>query len=107
MGPKPTERPSPPRDPPPPLGEERELGPVRKVVLPSGDIGYLATRYADVLRLLSDPTFSREKVGSPGIARFSSVGPGTSKRDTPAIVLLAMDPPAHTRLRRVVSGELT
>jgi len=73
--------------------------PLTRVRLPFGEEAWLATRYADVKTVLGDPRFSRA----------ASVG-----RDEPRITpqpigtgILAMDPPEHSRLRRLVAKAFT
>jgi cytochrome P450 len=79
--------------------EHDPLGPVR---LPSGDVARLATRYADVVALLSDPRFSSDpsRDGAPRMLPGLNPTPGPG---LPAV----MDPPEHTRLRRLLTGTLT
>ncbi|SDY94855.1 Cytochrome P450 [Micromonospora pattaloongensis] len=77
----------------------RQHEPLTRVRLPFGEPAWLATRYADVRTVLGDPRFSRA----------ASVG-----RDEPRITplqmasgILSMDPPEHTRLRRLVARAFT
>jgi cytochrome P450 len=77
----------------------RRSEPLTRVRLPFGEQAWLATRYADVRTVLGDPRFSRA----------ASVG-----RDEPRITprpieggMLSMDPPEHTRLRRLVAKAFT
>jgi len=79
--------------------ELRRTEPLTRVRLPFGEEAWLATRYADVRTVLGDPRFSRA----------ASVG-----RDEPRITprqieggILSMDPPEHTRLRRLVAKAFT
>jgi cytochrome P450 len=79
--------------------ELRRTEPLIRVRLPFGEEAWLATRYADVRTVLGDPRFSRA----------ASVG-----RDEPRITprqleggMLSMDPPEHTRLRRLVAKAFT
>ncbi|MEU4565638.1 cytochrome P450 [Micromonospora sp. NPDC023956] len=83
----------------PRYAELRRDEPLVRVRLPYGEPAWLATRYADVRLVLGDPRFSRA----------ASVG-----RDEPRNVpeqrksgILGMDPPEHTRLRRVVAKAFT
>ncbi|MEV1289165.1 cytochrome P450 [Micromonospora sp. NPDC049679] len=77
----------------------RRQEPLIRVRLPFGEEAWLATRHADVRTVLGDPRFSRA----------ASVG-----RDEPRITprqmeggILSMDPPEHTRLRRLVAKAFT
>lgn len=57
------------------VSELAELTARHRVVMPSGDIGYLVSRYDDVARVLSDPAFSRPGCSArefPGSPRLSS-----------------------------------
>ncbi|MGV9674318.1 cytochrome P450 [Nocardia sp. NPDC003482] len=79
----------------------RRKEPVTRVRLPYGGEGWLVTRYDDVKQVLADPRFSRAKtVGREDIPRMS---PAPSRPDS----LLSMDPPQHTRLRKLVAKAFT
>ena len=67
-----------------------------RVQLPYGTPAYIATRYEDVKSVLSDPRFSRELAVGEDEPR---VMPYVHRPDA----LTTMDPPRHSRLRRVVS----
>ncbi|MEO3874355.1 cytochrome P450 [Nonomuraea sp. B12E4] len=77
----------------------RDREPLGKVRLPSGDTAYLTTTYEDAITVLSDPRFSRE-LGYPDAPRMFG---GFTVAEAPGI-LTSMDPPEHTRLRRLLSG---
>jgi cytochrome P450 RapN len=70
-----------------------------KVRLPFGEPCWLATRYDDVRTVYVDRRFSRAAGFEHDVPR---VWPGNSLID-PSMPL-AMDPPRHTRLRRLTSG---
>ncbi|MFI7543617.1 cytochrome P450 [Actinoplanes sp. NPDC049599] len=79
--------------------ELRRREPVTRVRLPFGEEAWLATRYQDVKVVLGDPRFSRA----------AAVG-----RDEPRISpqpisggIMSMDPPDHSRLRRLVAKAFT
>ncbi|TDB77241.1 MULTISPECIES: cytochrome P450 [unclassified Micromonospora] len=77
----------------------RREEPLIRIRLPFGEPAWLATRYADVRTVLADPRFSRA----------ASVG-RDQPRNTPLQPdegILAMDPPEHTRLRRLVAKAFT
>ncbi|MEU8352994.1 cytochrome P450, partial [Streptomyces sp. NPDC048845] len=95
--------------PPEPLGHvpagcarRRESDPLGQVTLPSGDTVRLAVRYDDVAAVLSDPRFSRD-LSKPGCPRLQPGADMSDDRDT----LINMDPPRHTRVRRLVSRAFT
>lgn len=83
-------------EPPAEFDMLRRECPVARVELPTGDRAWLVTRYADVKRVLSDPVFSRAAAARPGAPRLRPLPPDSS-------TILAMDPPEHSRLRRLVT----
>jgi cytochrome P450 len=79
--------------------ELRRREPVTRVRLPFGEEAWLATRYQDVKVVLGDPRFSR----AAGVGR-------DEPRTTPqpiGIGMMSMDPPDHSRLRRLVAKAFT
>ncbi|WP_062216204.1 cytochrome P450 [Streptomyces sp. NBRC 109706] len=74
----------------------REREGLTRAQLPYGSPTWLLTRYDDVKSMLGDPRFSREAVVGEDEPRFM---PYVHRSDA----LTTMDPPRHTRLRRVVS----
>lgn len=87
-------------DPEPLLRRLRDEQPLVRVRLPYGEPTWLATRYEDVRTVLSDPRFSRAlAVGrdEPRVRRYT--GDGST--------ILSLDPPDHSRLRRLVSKAFT
>ncbi|MEV6028407.1 cytochrome P450 [Streptomyces sp. NPDC052036] len=78
----------------------RETDPVAEIRMPSGDHALLVTDYESVRTVLSDARFSRAATAQPGAPRI-----GTEPQN--AKNLLSMDPPEHTRVRRLVSREFT
>jgi cytochrome P450 len=84
----------------PQYARQRASDPVPLVRLASGGQAYLATRYADVRRILSDPVFSRAALCRPGAVVLTE----TSRLPH---IMLNMDPPDHTRLRRLVTRAFT
>lgn len=85
-----------PTEPAPQFARLRAEEPVAKVRLPSGDRAWLVTGYPHVRRVLSDERFSRAAATAPDAPRLGPVRPDPAS-------LMAMDPPAHTRLRRLVA----
>ncbi|MFC7220728.1 cytochrome P450 [Streptomyces polyrhachis] len=91
-------------DPYPTYAWLREHAPVHRTKLPSGVGAWLVTRYADARQALADPRLSKNPVhhaepGKTGIPGERSAGLMTH--------LLNIDPPDHTRLRRLVSKAFT
>ena len=67
---------------------------------------YVLSRHEDCVSVLRDPRFGRAEEGRLGLRR---VGPGTEvTAERPAVrSFLALNPPDHTRLRRLVSKAFT
>lgn len=71
-----------------------------KVQPPFGDSAWLATRYEDVKAVMADPRFSRAAAISESAPRVVPFLP-------PPDTIMALDPPHHTRLRRVLNQAFT
>jgi cytochrome P450 len=80
-----------------PAREQRPVCPVR---LPDGSEAFLVSRYADVRQVLTDDRFSRAAAAGPDAAPKEL---GVLETES----LIGMDPPAHTRLRRLVARAFT
>ncbi|MEV7177289.1 cytochrome P450 [Kitasatospora sp. NPDC093679] len=95
-------------DPYPAYAWLREHAPVHRTTLPSGVDAWLVTRYADARQALADARLSKNPVHHSGQAhRSGRVGiPGERQADL-MTHLLNIDPPDHTRLRRLVSKAFT
>jgi cytochrome P450 len=87
-------------DPDPLLAELRTTKPVVRVQLPFGEPLWMLTRYEDVRTMLADPRFSRAATIGTDIGRMSEFFPIEDS-------ILGMDPPGHTRIRRLVSATFT
>ena len=95
--------------PPPPslfepsttVAELREHQPVVQIKMPDGKVGWLVTRFDDVRQVLIDPRFSRAAVAT------SENAPNTGLNVVANDSILGMDPPEHTRLRRLVARAFT
>ncbi|OKI00611.1 cytochrome [Streptomyces sp. CB02923] len=79
----------------------RDAGPVHRIAGPDGHPAWLVTRYEDVRRGLSDPRLSLDKRHAHGGYRGFSLPPALDAN------LLNMDPPDHTRVRRLVAKAFT
>ncbi len=80
------------------LAEFRREQPVTRITMPWGTQAWLVTRYEDVREVLGDAT------------RFSNANrpmPGPGLQTESDGMLLAYDPPEHTRLRRLLTAEFT
>ncbi|MFB7475380.1 cytochrome P450 [Kitasatospora sp. NPDC056184] len=95
-------------DPYPAYAWLREHEPVHRTTLPSGVEAWLVTRYADARQALADGRLSKNPVHhSEQAHRTGRVGiPGERQADL-MTHLLNIDPPDHTRLRRLVSKAFT
>ncbi|MFE2430976.1 cytochrome P450 [Streptomyces sp. NPDC059373] len=95
-------------DPYPAYGWLREHSPVHRTTLPSGVEAWLVTRYADARQALADARLSKNPVHHSEQAHHKGkVGiPGERSADL-MTHLLNIDPPDHTRLRRLVSKAFT
>jgi cytochrome P450 len=86
--------------PAPELKELQRDRPVVRFQLPDGKTGWLVTRYEDVRQVLIDPRFSRAAAAGPDV-------PDTGLGQASTGSILGLDPPEHTRLRRLVAGAFT
>jgi cytochrome P450 len=80
----------------------RESAPVHRTAGPDGSPAWLVTRYEDVRAALADPRLSLDKAhATEGNYRGLSLPPALDAN------LLNMDPPDHTRIRRLVARAFT
>src|ERR1700692_2607460 len=89
-------------DPFPVVAEVRRLGPVHAVTLADGHGAWLVAGYDEALAALNDPRLSKDMhaalaTGS-GVVAEGLPGPAFARH------MLTVDPPDHTRLRRLVSA---
>ncbi|PWI46044.1 cytochrome P450 [Streptomyces sp. ICBB 8177] len=96
-------------DPYPAYAWLREHAPVRRTTLPSGVDAWLVTRYADARQALADARLSKNPVHhSEGAAHAKGKVGIPGERGAELMThLLNIDPPDHTRLRRLVSKAFT
>ncbi|MET7933083.1 cytochrome P450 [Streptomyces sp. NPDC005322] len=93
-----------PFDPPSAYGELREERRASRLAFPDGKVGWLLTRYEDVQDLLADERFTadRRRTSSP----VSAVPiPEDDRRRLGSFI--GMDPPEHTRYRRLLTRWFT
>ncbi|MGW1609478.1 cytochrome P450 family protein [Streptomyces sp. NPDC002285] len=80
----------------------RDTAPVHRIAGPDGSPAWLVTRYDDVREALADPRLSLDKRhAAPGTYRGLALPPALDAN------LLNMDPPDHTRIRRLVGRAFT
>src|SRR3954447_5969548 len=94
------------RDNPFPLyGEVRELGAVHPVTLADGHDAWLVVRYDEARAALNEPRLSKDMhaalASSSDVVAEGLPGPAFARH------MLSVDPPDHTRLRRLVSSAFT
>uniref|UniRef100_A0AAU2JXG7 Cytochrome P450 n=1 Tax=Streptomyces sp. NBC_00049 TaxID=2903617 RepID=A0AAU2JXG7_9ACTN len=89
------------RGPSPTYGLLRAEQPVVKVPTAGGVDAWLITRYEDVRRLSADPRLSRAQACGEGAPRI-----GGTMHTTPEMII-SLDAPEHSRLRKLVAGAFT
>ncbi|MEU7485771.1 cytochrome P450 [Streptomyces sp. NPDC042319] len=95
-------------DPYPAYAWLREHAPVRRTTLPSGVEAWLVTRYADAREALADPRLSKNPQHHSEAAHGKGkVGIPGERSANLMTHLLNIDPPDHTRLRRLVAKAFT
>ncbi|WP_245551150.1 cytochrome P450 [Nocardia paucivorans] len=97
-----TRSPGCPFDPPPGLATIRERRPLARMVFPDGHRGWLATGYHVVRAVLADPRFSvRYEITHYPLADAGDIPPAVPGD------MLGVDPPEHTRYRKLLAGKFT
>lgn len=95
------------QDPYATLGWLREHDPVHEFRFPVGDVRmWIVTRYEDVRHVLADPRFSSES-GTWANEEFKAAGLTTGAGSILEKAITVVDPPAHTRLRRLAMSAFT
>jgi cytochrome P450 len=87
-------------DPAPEYARLRAEQPVVRISMPGGDLAWLVTRYEDVRKVMTDLRFSRAAAARPGAPSYGKVA-------TIAPSIFSMDPPEHTRIRKLIAGAFT
>jgi cytochrome P450 len=87
------------------FAEVRELGPVHAVTLADGHEAWLIVRFDEARAALSDPRLSKDMqaamASNTAVVAEGLPGPAFARH------MLVVDPPDHTRLRRLVSCAFT
>jgi cytochrome P450 len=87
------------------FAEVRELGAVHAVTLADGHEAWLVLGYDEARAALNDPRFSKDMLAAlasgGGVVAEGLPGPAFARH------MLSVDPPDHTRLRRLVSAAFT
>lgn len=84
----------------PTLRELQKTEPVCRVQMADGAQAWLVTRYEDVRALATDPRLSKQAAMRPGVA---SITPNIFMTSN----LVNMDPPDHTRVRKLLTSAFT
>ncbi|MFF3907760.1 hypothetical protein ACFYZJ_17535 [Streptomyces sp. NPDC001848] len=85
----------------------RDHAPVHEFAFPVGGVRtWLVTRYDDVKAVLAEPRFSSED-GTWGNAEFEKAGLVSGAESVPEKAVTVVDPPPHTRLRRLAMSTFT
>lgn len=101
----PTQR-SCPFDPPDELERLRDEDPLRRLAYPDGHYGWLVTGYALARAILADQRFSsRMELRRPPVDW--PAGTVVHGELAPPGFFIGMDPPEHTRYRRLLTGQFT
>nr|ADM46355.1 cytochrome P450-like protein [Streptomyces sp. CS] len=92
-------------DPPAIFDKLREESPLARMTYPDGHVGWFASSHQIVREVLSDPRFSH----SLEIGHFPVTKYGAPVPQFPAFpgMFIHMDPPDHTKYRRMLAGEFT
>ncbi|MFL6111663.1 MAG: cytochrome P450 [Catenulispora sp.] len=83
----------------------RQAGPIHQVLLPTGAPAWLVVRHQEVMAALTDTRLSVAGLRESGALDGGKLRP--EQRDALIRGLTNVDPPDHTRLRKLVSGAFT
>ena len=93
-----------PFDPPPRYRTLRDEGPITRLRLPDGALGWLVTSFAEARKVLADNRFGTTLIQvAPGQDRTFNA----DELVVPPGNFAALDPPAHTGYRKLVTGPFT
>lgn len=94
-----------PFDPPAELAQLREQRPLSRLHYADGHVGWLATSHSAVRAIAADTRFSSRYE----LMRYPLLegGPGGALPPAPVGDLTGIDPPEHTRYRRLLAGKFT
>ncbi|GAB3442931.1 cytochrome P450 [Streptomonospora sediminis] len=85
------------------LEDRRETQPISRLRFPDGHLGWLVTGYSAARKILADTRFSSR----PESMHIPIPGPFASGRPAYPGFFVEMDPPDHTRLRRLLAAQFT
>ncbi|WP_163573262.1 cytochrome P450 [Fodinicola feengrottensis] len=82
----------------------RTEAPVSRLSFPDGSEGWLVSRFADVTSALVNPVFSSERRFNSSAVNTVTLTEEERKNSGFAASFIGMDPPDHTRYRRMLTG---
>jgi cytochrome P450 len=92
-------------DPPPQLGQLRAECPVTRLTYADGHVGWLVTSFSEARAVLQDDRFSsRPELRHSAVHQV--LGDGQPPEEDVPGMFVGMDPPEHTRYRKLITGEL-
>ena len=95
-----------PFDPPAEYRRLQDEDPVARLAFPDGSHGWLVSQYEHVRALLADPRISSERALASNPVRVMPPEAEELRRVRPG-QFIGMDPPEHTRYRRLLTGHFT
>jgi cytochrome P450 len=98
-----------PFDPPAALLALKERAPVHRVTMLNGDPVWVVTGHAEARAALADPRFSSDRKHYDFIAQHlpEEIRASMAERQFREGWFINMDPPQHTRFRRLLTGQFT
>lgn len=105
----PMDRDAGPFNPPRAITQLRAANPVSPMTFPDGHQGWLVTGYSAARALLADTRFSSRQDLAPLHVPYEIEGmpPATEPSPQEPGLFISMDPPDHTRLRKMLTGAFT
>ncbi|MFC7534003.1 cytochrome P450 [Actinoplanes sp. GCM10030250] len=94
-----------PFDPPAGLRQRRAQGAVQQLKLANGATAWLILGAEEARAVLGDVRFSSDRLRHPDVTQANTAPPQVESRSDG--MFLFMDPPEHTRLRRLLTGQFT
>ena len=96
-----------PYDPPEEYRTLRNEQPIARVRLPDGSFCWLATRYEDVTAIFTDARFSSDRTLAANSFKTQKFTDEERRQLQEGRAFISMDPPEHTRYRRLLTGQFT
>jgi cytochrome P450 len=84
-----------------------DQGPVHRVAMRTGDPFWLVSGHAQARAVLADPRFSADRFRNDSMLRHMSASDRERARSSRAGFFGALDPPEHTRYRRLLTSQFT